>query len=47
VPAVFIIFCIFLIGNTIIARPREAAIGVFLILLGIPFYYWFSRKKAE
>ena len=47
VPAVFIIFCIFLIGNTIIARPREAAIGVFLILLGIPFYYWFSRKKGE
>lgn len=46
VPAIFIIFCIFLIGNTILARPREAAIGVFLILLGVPFYYWFSRKKS-
>lgn len=44
VPALFIIFCIFLIGNTIIARPREAAIGTFLILLGIPFYYWFLHR---
>ena len=44
VPAVFIIFCIFLIGNTLIARPREASIGLFLILLGIPFYFWFSKK---
>lgn len=49
VPAVFIIFCIFLIGNTVIARPREALIGVSLILLGIPFYWWFNKntKKRE
>jgi APA family basic amino acid/polyamine antiporter len=44
VPAVFIVFCVFLIGNTLIARPREAAIGLFLILLGIPFYWWFLKK---
>jgi basic amino acid/polyamine antiporter, APA family len=46
VPAIFIIFCVFLIGNTIIARPREAGIGLVLILLGIPFYYFFQRKKS-
>jgi APA family basic amino acid/polyamine antiporter len=45
VPAIFIIFCVFLICNTIIARPREAGIGLVLILLGIPFYYWFQRKN--
>ncbi len=45
IPASFIIFCVFLIGNTLIARPREAAIGLTLILLGIPFYWWFNRKK--
>jgi APA family basic amino acid/polyamine antiporter len=45
VPAVFIIFCVFLIGNTLIARPREAGIGLVLILLGIPFYWWFQRKS--
>ncbi len=45
VPALFIIFCIFLVGNTIIARPREAAIGLSLIALGVPFYFWFLKKK--
>lgn len=45
VPALFIIFCIFLIGNTIGARPREAAIGLSLIALGVPFYFWFLKNK--
>ncbi|MEO9022831.1 MAG: amino acid permease [Ginsengibacter sp.] len=45
VPAIFIIFCVFLIGNTIIARPREAGIGLVLIFLGVPFYWWFQRKN--
>lgn len=47
VPAVFIIFCLVLIGNTIMTRPREAGIGLTLILLGIPFYWWFNRKKIK
>ena len=47
IPALFIIFCIALIGNTILARPREAGIGLFLILLGVPFYYWFLGKKKK
>jgi APA family basic amino acid/polyamine antiporter len=38
VPAIFILFCIGLFINTIITRPREAAIGMSLILLGIPVY---------
>lgn len=47
VPAIFIIFCVFLIINTIFARPREAGIGLVLILLGIPFYWWFSKKNKS
>ena len=47
IPAIFIIFCVFLIGNTLITRPREAAIGLTLILLGIPFYWWFNRKEKR
>lgn len=47
IPALFIIFCVFLVGNTIYARPREASIGLFLILLGIPFYWWFQHKKKK
>ncbi len=45
IPALFIIFCILLVCNTLIERPREAGIGLTLILLGIPFYRWFRREK--
>jgi len=44
VPAIFIAFCIGLFFNTIIARPREAAIGMTLILSGIPVYYFLKWK---
>jgi APA family basic amino acid/polyamine antiporter len=44
VPAIFILFCIGLFFNTIATRPREAAIGVILILLGIPVYFILKRK---
>lgn len=46
VPAFFIIFCIGLFFNTVITRPREAAIGMTLILTGIPVYL-FLRKKTQ
>ncbi|MDD5696343.1 MAG: amino acid permease, partial [Bacteroidales bacterium] len=38
VPALYILFCLYLFFNTIITRPREAAIGTILILAGIPVY---------
>jgi len=44
VPAVFILFCIGLFFNTIVTRPREAAIGLTLILSGIPVYLFQQRK---
>ncbi|MGD9556143.1 MAG: hypothetical protein AB7V25_03910 [Mangrovibacterium sp.] len=44
VPAAFILFCSVLITNTILTRPREAAIGLALILLGIPVY-WLMKKQ--
>jgi len=47
VPAIFIIFCIFLCFNTIITRPREAAIGTALILAGIPVYLLLQRKYSK
>jgi APA family basic amino acid/polyamine antiporter len=46
VPAIFIVFCIGLFLNTIITRPREAAIGMFLILSGIPVYLLLNRKNS-
>ena len=47
VPAIFILFCIGLFINTIVTRPREAGIGVILILLGIPVYFFLKRKYSK
>jgi len=47
VPAIFILFCIGLFFNTIITRPREAAIGMILIFSGIPVYFLFNRKYSK
>lgn len=47
VPAIYFLFCIALFLNTIITRPREAAIGIVLILLGIPVYFWLNRKSRK
>ena len=47
VPAIFILFCIGLIFNTILARPREAAIGMTLILAGIPVYLYLKWKNSK
>jgi basic amino acid/polyamine antiporter, APA family len=47
VPAIFVLFCIGLFFNTIITRPREAMIGLTLILTGIPVYFIFRRKTPD
>jgi hypothetical protein len=33
-------------GNTLIERPAESLIGVFLITLALPFYY-FDKKGTK
>jgi basic amino acid/polyamine antiporter, APA family len=46
VPILFILFCIVLIGITIVTKPREALLGLSLMLSGVPLYfYWTYRKK--
>ena len=47
IPAIYIIFCIGLFFNTILTRPREAAIGMTLILAGIPVYLFLKRKYSK
>src|ERR1035437_857888 len=47
VPAIFILFCIGLFLNTIITRPREAAIGLILIFSGVPVYFLLKRKYSK
>ena len=47
VPAAYIIFCIGLFFNTIITRPREAALGMILILSGIPVYILLKKGLSK
>jgi hypothetical protein len=34
-----------LLLNTLMERPREAGMGLALIALGTPLYYFFKRKS--
>ena len=47
VPAIFILFCIALFVNTVFARPREAMMGMTLMLAGVPLYFWFLRNEKR
>ncbi len=47
VPAIFVLFCLGLVFNTIFSRPREAAIGMILMLTGVPMYYYFKKNNTQ
>ena len=46
VPALFVIFCVALIIITIMTHPREAGIGCVLMLSGVPFYWYWTKKRV-
>jgi APA family basic amino acid/polyamine antiporter len=43
VPAIFILFCIVLLVNTLMERPSEALIGLGLMATGLPFIFTGKR----
>ena len=45
-PIVFTICAAWLLGNTVIQAPQDAAVGAGLILLGLPGY-WYWRRSAH
>lgn len=45
-PAIFILFCILLVGISLIERPQESFTGLFLIFSGIPFYFIWKKKTG-
>ncbi|MGH9857840.1 MAG: amino acid permease, partial [Acidobacteriota bacterium] len=47
VPVIFILSSALLIGNTLVEKPVESLIGVFILLLGVPAYYWWRRSSAR
>lgn len=45
VPVVFLLVTAWLLWNTIATQTTQSVIGLILIALGLPFYYYFSRRK--
>ena len=47
-PLLFILAAIALVVNTIVAAPRDAAFGTAIVLLGVPVYFiWRRKRKAS
>jgi APA family basic amino acid/polyamine antiporter len=47
VPAIFILFAICLMINTIVEAPRDAAIGAGIMLSGLPVYFYWKKKVVK
>ena len=47
VPAIVVLFCVALLYNTISTKPREAGIGMALMLTGVPLYFWFKKNYVQ
>jgi len=47
VPVLFLIVAGWLLLNTIWTNPTQAFAGIFLILIGLPVYYYLTNRKLE
>ncbi|MBV6442838.1 MAG: amino acid permease [Haliscomenobacteraceae bacterium CHB4] len=47
VPGLFVLFCAVLIVITCFTHPREAGLGVVLMLTGVPFYFYWRSKQVK
>jgi APA family basic amino acid/polyamine antiporter len=45
-PWLFILAATAIVGSTIHDRPARSAIGLGLILLGLPAYFWWRRRSG-
>jgi len=44
-PVLFILFAIYLVGDSFLHTPKDSAIGLGIVLLGVPAYYFWKRSK--
>jgi len=47
VPFIFVIVAVWFVYNTIITDPRDSLIGLGLVLLGLPAYFYWKRKGGQ
>jgi basic amino acid/polyamine antiporter, APA family len=46
VPVLFVIVAAFLLASTLQTRPRESLMGLGLMALGVPFYFFWRRRNS-
>jgi APA family basic amino acid/polyamine antiporter len=46
VPALFLLVSGWLIGSTLVTTPGRALAGLGLMALGLPFYWYWSRRRV-
>jgi len=47
VPALFILACLLLIGNTLKEKPVESLLGLVILALGVPAFLIFRSRSAK
>jgi basic amino acid/polyamine antiporter, APA family len=47
VPIVFVLVAFVLVLSTLIDSPRESLMGIALIILGLPFYFYWKYKRGS
>lgn len=47
IPALFVVFCAALIIITCFTHPREAGMGLVLMLTGVPLYFYWSKQLPQ
>ena len=45
-PLLFVVAAAALVLNTIIAQPSRAAVGIVVVLTGVPAYFWWRRQNT-
>ena len=47
VPVIFVLAIACLVVSTLLKSPRESLMGLVLISLGLPFYFFWKRRRAD
>ena len=45
IPVVFVMSALGLVISTFFNSPRESPLGLALVLIGLPFYYYWSKRR--
>jgi ABC-type Fe3+-siderophore transport system permease subunit len=47
VPILFMLGALFMVTNTLLARPVQSAAGLGLLAIGVPVYLYWTRSRAR